>query len=91
MKYEVFDDKVSVKDENTGKIIAEVTYPLVEDGVVDIDHTFVDPSLKGQGVGEKLMAHAVEKIKEKNYKVRTSCSYAKKLFEKKEDYAELLK
>ena len=91
MKYEVFDDRVIVKDENTNKIIAEVTYPLIEDNTVDINHTFVDPSLRGQGVAEKLIAHAVEKIKENNYKVKTSCSYAKKLFEYKKDYAELLK
>lgn len=33
-----------------GKLLAEITFPTGEDGVADIDHTFVDESLRGQGV-----------------------------------------
>ena len=28
-----------------GKVLAEVTFPTVKEGLVDIDHTFVDPIL----------------------------------------------
>lgn len=33
------------------KTLAEVTFPNIDDTTVDINHTFVDPSLRGQGVG----------------------------------------
>lgn len=33
-----------------GKLLAEITFPTGEDGVADINHTFVDESLRGQGV-----------------------------------------
>ena len=34
-----------------GKLLAEVTFPE-KDGIAQINHTFVDESLRGQGVAE---------------------------------------
>ena len=36
--------------EEEGRVIAEVTFPD-RDGAADIDHTFVDDTLRGQGGG----------------------------------------
>ena len=41
-----------MNDEN-GKMVAEITYS-VSDKIIIIDHTFVDPSLRGQGIASKL-------------------------------------
>ena len=41
-----------------GKLLAEITFPTGEDGVADIDHTFVDESLRGQGVASQLVRAA---------------------------------
>lgn len=60
----------------SGKVIAEVTFPEPESGVFCIDHTFVDDSLRGQGVAGKLVKMAVEEIQSRNGKVTASCSYA---------------
>ena len=35
-----------------GACIAEITFPVVRPGVWNIDHTFVDASLRGQGEAE---------------------------------------
>ena len=32
-----------------GSVLAEVTFPTCDEGIVEIDHTFVDSSLRGQG------------------------------------------
>ena len=40
--------------ERDGQLIAEITFPE-EDGVAVIDHTFVDGSLRGQGVAGQLV------------------------------------
>lgn len=32
-----------------GELLAEVTFPTGPDGIADINHTFVDESLRGQG------------------------------------------
>jgi len=63
------------------KAIAEVTFYEIEDGVYNIDHTFVDDSLRGQGIGSKLVEEAVDLIKSKGCKVQATCPFASKWIE----------
>jgi len=58
--------------------IAEVTFYEIEDGLYNIDHTFVDDSLRGQGIGSKLVQEAVDTIKQKGAKVQATCPFANK-------------
>ncbi|MET0282602.1 MAG: GNAT family N-acetyltransferase [Steroidobacteraceae bacterium] len=58
-----------------GKRVAEMTYRRVSAAVVDIDHTFVDPSLRGQGVARRLLDAAVSWARGSNTKLSGSCSY----------------
>lgn len=60
-------------------VIAEITFKEVKKGVFDINHTFVDESLRGQGIAKELVKMAVEEIENKKGIVTASCSYAKKL------------
>ena len=68
--------------EAEGKLLAEITFPETEKGVCCIDHTFVDDSLRGQGIAGKLVDMAVEQIKARGAKVTAVCSYAKHRLEK---------
>ncbi len=84
MEFEVNDlkaNRILQKDE-TGKILAEITFPETSPGVFVIDHTFVDESLRGQGMASKLVQAAVDEIKKRGGKVQATCSYAKKWLEK---------
>lgn len=67
--------------DDDNNIIAEVTFPNVKEGVVNMNHTFVDNSLRGQGVAGKLVEAAYDSIKEQGKKVVPSCPYAVKWFE----------
>lgn len=58
------------------EILAEITFPETEPGIADINHTFVDESLRGQGIAGKLMEEAVRQIRAEGKKMKTSCSYA---------------
>ena len=42
-------NEIVVYNENN-KEVAKVTFPSIGDNLVDVDHTVVDDSLKGQGV-----------------------------------------
>ena len=75
-------NRIYLQDEN-GKIIAEITFKEVEKGIYNIEHTFVDESLRGQGIASKLVEEAVKEIKEKGGKVEATCSYAKKWIEER--------
>ena len=63
-----------------GTLIAEITFPA-ENGVATIDHTFVDGSLRGQGVAGQLVRAAVADIRAAGLKARPTCSYAVKWFD----------
>ncbi|MBQ7195984.1 MAG: N-acetyltransferase [Synergistaceae bacterium] len=77
MNFEIKRDRILMKNE-TGKIIAEVTFPETSPGVFVIDHTFVDESLRGQGMASKLVQAAVDEIKKHGGQVKATCSYARK-------------
>lgn len=71
------------KNDESGKCIAEICYAEKEKGLFDINHTFVDASLRGQGVGGKLVDAALLDIRELGGKATASCWFAKKILEEK--------
>ena len=73
-----------------GVMLAEVTFPAEDDNVVNIDHTFVDESLRGQGVAGKMLAQLAQELEETGRKARPTCSYAVSWFEKHPERADLL-
>ena len=76
-----------VKYEERGKVIAEITYSSTSNpDIVVADHTFVDSSLRGQGVAGKLLNTLVEDMKQQNKKINASCSYVVKKFSEDSSY-----
>ena len=65
--------RIYLQDE-TGKTIAEITFEEIEKGIYNIDHTFVDESLRGQGIASKLVEEAVKEMKAKGGKIEATCS-----------------
>ena len=58
-----------------GKEMAEVTFPERDDVYV-INHTYVDNSLRGQGIASELVRRAVEEIERRGGQYKATCSYA---------------
>lgn len=90
MNFTCEQNKIFLLGENN-KILAEVTFPDIDENTVDINHTFVDDSLRGQGVAGELMERAAEQLQTQNKKVMLTCSYAVKWFEKHPEYNHLKK
>lgn len=84
MEFITEKERIYAKDAE-GKVIAEVTFPVIN-GVATIDHTFVDSSLRGQGVAGKLVKSAVDKILADGNKLAATCSYAIAWFERHPEY-----
>lgn len=76
--------------DEAGKLLAEVTFPTGADGVAEIDHTFVDSSLRGQGIAGQLLNEAVKVLRQEGKKARPVCSYAVTWFEKHPEHSDLL-
>lgn len=72
------------------KKLAEMTYVWAGSEKMIIDHTSVDPSLKGQGVGKQLVTAAVAFAREKGIKILPLCPFAKAVFDKESAYKDVL-
>ena len=72
-----------------GEKLAEMTYTVAGSRVI-IDHTDVDDRLRGQGAGRKLVQAAVEWARKDNVKLMPLCPFAKSVFDKTPDYADVL-
>lgn len=75
----------------TGSLLAEITFPNIDENTVDVNHTFVDASLRGQGIAGKLMQELVSDLEKRGLKAVPTCSYAQGWFEKHGEYAHLVK
>ena len=89
MRFEIETERVFALDEN-GRLISETTFPIGADGVADINHTFVDPSLRGQGVAGRMMETAAAHLRERGIKARPVCSYAVQWFASHPEYGDVL-
>lgn len=59
-------------------ILAEITFEKVNDKTYDIDHTFVDESMRWQWIADELVEKAIDYIKAQWFSVTASCPFAKR-------------
>lgn len=85
MEYITEDERIYANDDD-GRLIAEVTFPTVG-SVSTIDHTFVDDSLRGQGIAAELVKLAADKILTDGHKIAATCPYAVTWFKRHPEYA----
>ena len=81
-------DRIFQLDEE-GKLIAEVTFPSQDAHSALLDHTFVDASLRGQGIAGKLMQAVGNRIRSQGKKLYCTCSYATKWFDTHPEYNDI--
>ncbi|MGI6485419.1 MAG: N-acetyltransferase [Thermoanaerobacterales bacterium] len=59
-----------------GELMAETTFVFKENGEVNIDHTYVNPILRGKGTAGEMMKVVSQYLREKGLKATATCSYA---------------
>jgi len=84
------DNKGMFYVESDGEIHARMTYHMTAPGKMVIEHTEVDDELRGQDVGYHLVEAAVEHARQHNIKITVWCPFAKKVFDKKPDWHDVL-
>lgn len=69
-----------------GQKLGLMTYSHAGNDKIIIDHTEVDESLQGQGVGYKLVEASVDYARENNLKIMPLCPFANAVFKKRSEY-----
>jgi len=73
-----------------GAILAEMVYTMPSPNKMIIEHTEVDESLSGKGVGKQLVQTAVEYARNHDIKIIPLCPFAKSVFEKVKEWQDVL-
>lgn len=76
--------------EQDGDWIAEMTYVSTGESEITIDHTEIDESLRGKGVGYDLIEEVVKYARQEKLKLKATCPFAKKVLDKSDDYEDVL-
>ena len=71
-----------------GERLAEITW-VETGGIMTMDHTFVSPQLRGQGVAKKLLDKAADYARENNLKMNATCSYVVVALENSDEYSDI--
>lgn len=76
--------------EEEGKMLAQITWVKETEDHIILDHTFVDDSLRGQGIARQLFDKVIELARDRDIKIQPVCSYAQKMFEQNPEIADLM-
>lgn len=69
------------------KTIAELTYTL-KDQIMTIDHTEVNPSMEGNGLGGQLVEASYAFAKAENFKINPLCPFAEVMFDRHSEWSD---
>lgn len=76
--------------EENNRIVAQMTYVWAGATMIIIDHTEVDDSLGRKGVGKQMVEKAVDFAREKSIKIMPLCPFAKSVFDKVNEFKDVL-
>ena len=76
--------------ENNGREAASMHYVYADSKKLIIDHTEVGVDYEGKGLGKQLLNELVKFVRAKDIKVIPLCPFAKSVFNKTPEYADVL-
>ena len=68
---------------------AEITFEQISEDTLSVNHTFVDESLRGQGIAEKLLDAVADHDRSGHKKLSATCPYARKKLDGSEKYRDI--
>lgn len=91
MNFTYNPNQIALFHPNSKNLLAEVTFPDIDENTVNINHTYVDDSLRGQGIAGQLMEAAAGQLRSQGKKAVLTCSYAVAWFGKHPEYNDIVK
>lgn len=72
-----------------GRHVGELTYRTTSPGVVDANHTGVNPDMQGHGIAGKLVEALIADARAEGFRIIPSCSYVAAQKRRRPDWADL--
>ena len=72
-----------------GVLAGRVEY-VEDDGVIDMQHTIVDPAFGGRGLGGRIVEYALTDARERGLRVVPTCSFISRFIDTHPDYQDLV-
>ena len=76
--------------EENGKQLALMTYKKSSEDKIIIDHTEVDESIQGEGIGNDLVEAVVKFARQNNFQIVPVCPFAKKVIDETPVFQDVL-
>lgn len=77
--------------DEAGNLMTEAIFKEKGNGEIEIEHIFVDSSLRGSGMGGKMMETVADYLRKEKKRTTATCSYAKSWLQKnKEAYSDII-
>lgn len=76
--------------EESGERLAEMVYTMSNPDKMIIEHTEVDPSLGGKGIGKQLLGVLIDYVRKNKIKVLPLCTFAKAMLDKNKEWQDVL-
>ncbi|AXQ24190.1 N-acetyltransferase [Acinetobacter wuhouensis] len=77
-------------DNEQGKRIAEISYVWSGEQKIIANHTWVDDSLRGQGMARQLLDVLVDFARKKQLKIVPTCSYVEVMFRREKSFSDVV-
>ncbi|MEO5683783.1 MAG: GNAT family N-acetyltransferase [Chitinophagaceae bacterium] len=90
IQHKMTDGKGIFYVDQDGAIVAELVYSEAPENKMIIEHTEVDDSLSGKGIGLQLVKTAIEYARGHQLKIEPLCSFARSIFKKKPEFGDVL-
>lgn len=80
-----------IEQSQNGQVTARMTYSRIDPNNIIVDHTAVNPNMKGTGAGKAIVFHLAEWARENNQKVLPLCPFTKGVIEKNPELHDILR
>ena len=71
-------------------LTAYLTYRERDGRILDLDHTFVPPALRGGGIASQITAHALRFARQEGYRVMPSCPFVAAYIARHPEFQDLM-
>ncbi|MBU9672315.1 N-acetyltransferase [Planococcus sp. CP5-4] len=82
---ELGHDEFAFRESSGETVKAEITWTQMADLMV-VEYTYVEESLRNQGLAKELVDHAAAYARENQFKMQPVCSYVAEVFERSDEY-----